>query len=125
MKGNREISSDFADLIEDYRIQKGVSLNKLAEAADISPGYLSRLLTGKRLAPSVPIVTSLAKELDIPLRKILKVIGLDNEIEDIATFLINNEFTFRGRVVEPDEKEAIVNILNCFLPYITKGDNYE
>lgn len=125
MRRNREISGDFANLIEDYRIQKGISLNKLAAAAGISPGYLSRLLTGNRLAPSVPIVTSLAKELDIPLGKMLKVIGLENEIEDIAKFIYNNEFTFRGRLVQPDVKEAIVNILNCFLLYIMKGDNYE
>jgi len=119
---DRKIPSEFAKTMEQYRIKKGISLNKLAADCGVSPAYLSRIKTGKRNAPSVPIAMTIARELDIPAEKILKMLGMNEEVKELFDLLSDNEFTVRGQLVEPNVRESIIGILRGVLPYLMKGD---
>ncbi|CAM5734531.1 helix-turn-helix transcriptional regulator [Bacillus circulans] len=122
MSKDRKIPSEFAKTMEQYRIKKGISLNKLAADCGVSPAYLSRIKTGKRNAPSVPIAMTIARELDIPAEKILKMLGMNEEVKELFDLLSDNEFTVRGQLVEPNVRESIIGILRGVLPYLMKGD---
>lgn len=122
VKKNREVSSEFANSMEHYRIKRGISQNKLADSIGVSSGYLSRIKNGKRLAPSVPIAMAIAKELDIPTDELMVMLGLNNELNDISELISVNEFTFRGQLVNSEAKEAIMDILSSILPHIMRGD---
>ena len=122
MSKDRKIPSEFAKTMEQYRIKKGISLNKLAADCGVSPAYLSRIKTGKRNAPSVPIAMTVARELDIPAEQILTMLGVNEEVKELFDLLSDNEFTFRGQLVESNVKEAIIGILRGVLPYIMRED---
>ncbi len=54
----------YKNKIREYRKQKGMTLEELAEKAGISIGYLCHLEKGTRLNPSVQIMENIAKVLE-------------------------------------------------------------
>lgn len=51
-----------------YRKRKGISMERLAEQADISVGYLASLVAeNSRFNPTFKVLDNLAKALDVPL----------------------------------------------------------
>lgn len=115
MKENREISIGFVDLMEEYRIKKGISSNKLAGAVGISAAYLCRIKNGKRKAPSVPIAMSIARELNIPREVLMPALGLNVEAKDIYVLLAESEFTIEGKLAGVKAKKEIADILRSNL----------
>jgi len=56
-------SSDFGDLLRDFREQQGLSLRELAKVLGTDPGYLSRLENGKSGRPRETTVRDIAHAL--------------------------------------------------------------
>jgi transcriptional regulator with XRE-family HTH domain len=59
------IAATFADL-ERLRLDAGISLARVARAAGIDPGYLTRIIAGERL-PSVTVLVALSRALGADL----------------------------------------------------------
>lgn len=58
-------------LLHIKRLEKNLSLRQLGKNTGITYSYLSQLETGKRNNPSLPLLNSLAKELDVPVSLLL------------------------------------------------------
>ncbi|OUO92755.1 helix-turn-helix transcriptional regulator [Cloacibacillus sp. An23] len=56
--------------IQKYRINKGLTQERLAEEVDLSPGYVSEIETGKKRA-SMKTLQKIASVLDVPLAALL------------------------------------------------------
>ncbi|GIN59588.1 hypothetical protein J8TS2_39070 [Lederbergia ruris] len=71
MMSSHEINKVFVELVEQYRIKKGISQNKLATEAGVTAGLLSRIKNGTRKAPTLDKVWNIAKVLDMPLSQLV------------------------------------------------------
>lgn len=112
MGKNRVISSKFGSLIKYLREQKGYSLKEMEEMTGVSAGYVSRIETGERKAPSIPIVQLLADALDVELTELLDVSSdKTDEAKSISTLLLTNDFTIDGKIAEKKAKEILVSII--------------
>ncbi len=56
--------------LKKIREQKGLTIEKLAELADISAGYLCHLENGSRNNPSISVMTNIAKALGVDIAEI-------------------------------------------------------
>lgn len=112
MGKNRVISSKFGSLLKYLREQKGYSLKELEEKTGVSAGYISRMETGERKAPSIPIVQVLADALDVDLTELLDVSSdKSDEAKSISTLLLTNDFTIEGVIAGKKVKEILVGII--------------
>src|SRR6266700_2681241 len=59
----------------EVRQLKKLSLNSVADEADISPAYLQRLERGGVKAPSPPVLQRLARALKLPYPKLMEMAG--------------------------------------------------
>ena len=50
--------------LKNVRLEKGMTLQQLAEKADVSAGYLCHLENGSRVNPSIDVMEKIAKALD-------------------------------------------------------------
>lgn len=110
--GKRVISSNFGSLLKYLREQKGYSLKEMEEKTGVSAGYISRMETGERKAPSIPIVQLLADALDVELTELLDVSNnKTDEAKSISTLLLTNDFTIDGVIAGKKVKELLVGII--------------
>jgi transcriptional regulator with XRE-family HTH domain len=65
-------SRGFGRVLRALRKGKGLGLRELAKDADVPPGYLAELETGKKRNPSLDVLKLLAKALDVPLPELLE-----------------------------------------------------
>ena len=56
--------------LKKIREQKGLTIEKLAELADISAGYLCHLENGSRNNPSINVMKNIAKALGVDIAEI-------------------------------------------------------
>lgn len=56
--------------LKKLREQKGLTIEKLAELANISAGYLCHLENGSRNNPSIAVMTKIAKALGVDIAEI-------------------------------------------------------
>lgn len=56
---------NFGEFIKNKRIEKGITLRKIAEDLRIAPSYLSDIENGRRNAPEKPLLEKIAGLLDI------------------------------------------------------------
>lgn len=66
---------EFKDYLKQVRTKKGLSMNQLAQRAEISAMYISELESGKRKNPSINVLRKLAKALDEPYLILLDKCG--------------------------------------------------
>src|SRR5215467_4320486 len=59
-------NTDFADLVGQYRQRRGMSQGQLAQATRLSRTYIYHLESGMRSNPSVHVVHSIARALELP-----------------------------------------------------------
>ena len=67
-----EIIKIFAENLRIERARKKISQEKLAEMANITPEYLSRIEAGK-FSPSLVVIASLAKALSVSVDTLIPV----------------------------------------------------
>lgn len=93
---NDQFSTEFARLLFTYRLNKKISLRRLATKLNISANTIGNYECGSTLPDSIEIVYTISKELGISLQSILSTIYRDlvnqNKLEfyDNTIFLQNN-----------------------------------
>src|SRR5690606_14718918 len=115
MKGNRQVPDEFGVALEHYLEKRKMNQTELAKETGVSVGYISRLISGQRKAPSVPVAVSIVKTLGMPTSYLLKILDLEEsegeKIPDIYELILFNDFTIEGEEVETEVKEILVDIL--------------
>ncbi len=86
----------FGSFISKKRIEKDISLRKMAELLDISPSYLSDIEKGRRKPPSLDKITQISKILNLSTADFHKALNLASEIKgeipmDLSIYLQGNE----------------------------------
>lgn len=131
--------STFNKYLKEKRIEKGLSIRKLAEMTNVSAMYISELERGKRDKPSPEILNRLAKGLDEPHEDFMVAAGyidafdymrVKNEREDIEWSLAEQEqesfyldflldsnhlLYFQDRLLTKEEKTKLKSIIEIFL----------
>lgn len=69
----------FGARLRTYRMKKGLSLQKLADAIGASKAHIYELETGKSTNPSLTLLTALSRALEVPIKDL---IGESDEIAD-------------------------------------------
>ena len=54
-----------------YRMKKGLSLQKLADAVGASKAHIYELETGRSTNPSLTLLTALSRELEVPIKTLV------------------------------------------------------
>ena len=70
---DRSVSNDFGTFLRKVREDRGISVRELAEKINVSPSYINKLETGKRNAPTYPILAKLSKELQVDITNFLDI----------------------------------------------------
>lgn len=131
--------STFNKYLKEKRIEKGLSIRKLAETSNVSAMYISELERGKRDKPSPEILNKLAKGLDEPHEDFMVAAGyiepneyvrIKNEREDIEYSLAeqvqekpiyldylgsNRTFIYQDKVFTKEEKAKLESFIKMFL----------
>ncbi|MED3762162.1 helix-turn-helix transcriptional regulator [Peribacillus frigoritolerans] len=131
--------STFNKYLKEKRIEKGISIRKLAEITNVSAMYISELERGKRDKPSPEILNRLAKGLDEPHEDFMVAAGYidpdeyvrrKNEREDIEYSLAEQEqekpiylddlgsnrtFIYQDKVFTKEEKAKLESFIKMFL----------
>lgn len=94
------------------RQMKSLSLNSVAEAADISPAYLQRLERGSVKAPSPPVLQRLARALQLSYPKLMEEAGyLEPHGEADTTTPNLLAHALMAEELTPEEASALVEYL--------------
>jgi transcriptional regulator with XRE-family HTH domain len=101
MAVNYKTEPTFGDLIRALRKAKNLGLVDVANASGLDPGLLSRIETGKRNPPDLPVLTRLAEELEVS--------------EDSETFAELVSAATRERAGYPDDADNHLAILHASL----------
>gem|GEM_PF-1690733 len=97
--------------IRNLRSMRGLGLNELARAADVSPGYLSQIESGRRGNPSVEVLARLARALDVTVQYLAEPAATYDPppvLRDEAIML--RERKYAG--LSPADREDIDELLN-------------
>ena len=62
-----------------YRMRKGLSLQKLADAVGASKAHIYELETNRSTNPSLTLLTALSRELEVPIKDL---VGESSEVAD-------------------------------------------
>lgn len=115
-KDTRNVSQDFGPYIKHLRHSKGLTLREVAQVANISTSYISRLEKGERLAPSFPMLESLAKCYGIAVTELCKIaLQEKDDFEESDTFealLYSNQFTIDGKEADTQVKQQIAMLVS-------------
>ncbi|RJX26095.1 MAG: helix-turn-helix domain-containing protein [Dethiobacter sp.] len=75
-----EDNSNFGEYLKELRLKIGLTLEKLAALAGLSPSYLSRIERGERSIPNARLLKKLAPHLNLTPQEIMVAAGyLNNE----------------------------------------------
>lgn len=69
---------NFGEELRKMRKSKGLTLDELAEASNLSKGYLSRLEGGKRKVPKLETLKKIAVGLDVSVEEVSAIAGYIN-----------------------------------------------
>ncbi len=58
-------------VIQGLRESKGLTQRDVAKKAQVTPGYIAQLETGRKKNPSLPVLRRLAKALGVPVKELL------------------------------------------------------
>lgn len=119
MRENRQVPDEFAVALEHYLEKRKMSQTQLAKTIGVSVGYISRLISGQRKAPSVPITVSIIKTLGMPSSYLLEILDLKesekDRIPDLYELILFSNFTIEGEEVETEVKEILIEIVQSIV----------
>lgn len=111
---------NFGQTIQKRRIEKNISLRRMAELIDVSPSYLSRIETGKVPAPAEAVIKSLAYQLDLHPDALLAEAGKVSE--DLLQIIRSNPIDTAELIRKSASGSAGIILA---LPQTTSGDEGE
>ena len=106
----------FGDYLRSQRRLARLTLRELSDLTNISNPYLSQLERGMH-APSVRVIKSLAKALNLSAEALLaQAAGIDDAVDVAADNGVDTETAIRhdGRLTDP-QKEALITVYRSFL----------
>ncbi len=76
----------FGARLRTYRMKKGLSLQKLADAVGASKAHIYELETARSSNPSLALLTALSRELDVPIKVLVgeSSEGVEDEAPELA-----------------------------------------
>lgn len=103
---------NFGNFIREKRIQKKLTLNNLAEKAEISASYLS-LIERELKKPSLSSLEKISEALEVDMVTLISYNGLANkghtiELQDV---ILASPLTLNGKKLNYNEKRALLNII--------------
>lgn len=111
-KGRKQLNDDFAKLLKKLRLDKGYSLQQLADRSNVTPSYLNRLERGERKTPTFSVLQHIAEGLDVDVNVLLGLDAKDtNEPLSLEELFFTNEIEFGGKQLTADQKEVLLDII--------------
>lgn len=125
-----DVEQSFGSYLKTLREQRGISINQLAQAADISGSQISRIENGLRGVPKPPTIRKIADALDSPYEELMSRAGyLDHhavesaelQTPDWASYKDKRDFKkmleddgelmFDGIPLDQEDKQRIKDVL--------------
>lgn len=97
------------------RKRKGLSLQQLAQKANVSASYINRIEIGDRQNPSIFYLKRICEALEIPMGEISEL-GIDREegagkLQEIGDYILRGDFEILGKLASTRTKTALVEII--------------
>jgi len=127
------------NFLRDRRNAKGLSMRELAEQSGVSHTEIFRIESGQREYPSIRVLTSLGRALEIPDEEVLRMAGYKSDDDDIS--LMEKVFPnlktekqqdtaqriidglARNTDLQNSDYDDLVNHMEMFLDYAKKKRN--
>ena len=77
-------SKNFAILVKEARVDKGLSARQLAKLCDVSHTEINNIEKGTRVKPALLVLKGFEKYLDLDFKTIAKMVGYSDEAIDYA-----------------------------------------
>lgn len=111
----RAVSNNLGATLKYWRERKNLSLQELFERTGVSNSYISRLERGDRKAPSIPILSTIADGLGIPLSLLIDVSTTESTLDEIPLLveliLYNDCKRDADHILSKGEKESLIQII--------------
>lgn len=124
---DRAVSNNLGATIKYWRQRKNLSLQELYERTGVSNSYISRLERGDRKAPSIPILSTIADGLGIPLSLLLDVSTTENTVDEapllVELILYNDCKRDADHLLSKVEKESLIQVIEFILEMSWNEDN--
>lgn len=115
-QSGRSISDNVGSYIKEKRELKELSLKELEELSGISASYINRIENGSRKAPSVPILTEIAKCLKIDVANLLDLARSEQgDTISVVDLLLVNDYIINGQEISRDAKDKFVDLIKKIL----------
>ncbi|MEB3205901.1 MAG: helix-turn-helix transcriptional regulator [Vampirovibrionales bacterium] len=108
-------SEPFGDYVRNKRMEKGVTLRKLADMLGVSATFLSKVERNELTPPSLENIQKLAKLLDVPENILLSLAGkIENEMKEAVLDLLHDKpnltpaFFRKARQLSHDQLEQMI-----------------
>lgn len=117
LKEQQKLGDDFGRMLKRLRKERGLSLEELAKMTGISASYLNRLERSKRKSPAFPKILVIAEALGVEPWMLAGSKLYWNKAEPIGIreLLSNHQVHNEGKLLTLDEKEVLVEIIECVL----------
>ena len=115
MGKDRVMPRNFGEKLKFYRIQKNYTLKDIQSRTGVDAGYISKLESQIRRAPSYPIIEKLAHALQIRVSDLIDIDVTEAPIRSIQEVLIFTEYLVNGKQPTLREREAILSVIQTIL----------
>lgn len=105
-------SEELKNIIEEARINKGISQRELAKMSDISRSTLNDIINGKIKKVDVDSLKKIAETLDLSLEKLLKVAGYDSFLDFLSLDRYKNKSTKDLKDLIEEYKKSQLDLLD-------------
>ncbi|WP_051556568.1 helix-turn-helix domain-containing protein [Alkalihalobacterium bogoriense] len=111
----RKLNDNFGKLLKKLRLEKGYSLQQLAELSNVTPSYINRLERGLRKRPSIPLMMQLAEALKVDISVLIRTEVKKECGITLEELFFTNEIIYQGKALTSDTKEALLSIVETVL----------
>ncbi|WP_031537532.1 helix-turn-helix domain-containing protein [Bacillus sp. MB2021] len=116
MGEDRVMSRNFAEKLKYYRELRGYSFKKLGELSGIDGGYIHKMETMRRRAPSYPIIKKLASALLVDITDLIDIELPENEpLRSVQEVLIFTEYLINGKLPSSKVRENLLSVIQTML----------
>lgn len=105
-------SDELKNIIEEARINKGISQRELSKISGISRSTLNDIINGKIKKVDVDALKKIAETLDLSLEKLLKVAGYDSFLDFLSLDRYKNKSTKDLKEILEEYKKTQLDLLD-------------
>ena len=115
MREKRKVNEELGKYLKRMRSKLDYSLAEVEKMTGVSASYIQRLETGDRMAPSIPIMQSIASAYGIEMEDILNVSATERMMKDIYAVMHSTDLSIDGKPLESDRKNKLMNLINTMI----------